>query len=151
MKRIILIFAILLGFGFGNLLEAQTKTNVQVQTEKKLLAKPHRLSLQWISWEEFGSISFKKDGGVIRCEGEQISPDNGTDYLKISGTIEVIDAKTLLFDGEILTKISHINGGEECKREGEYKFVATGSRKYWRMQDTKNPCDVGADYIDIYF
>lgn len=151
MKRIILIFAILCGFALGTAAEAQTKTSAKAPTEKKLLSKPHHLSLQWISWEKFGKITFKKVGDTIKCEGLQTSPDNETDYLKISGTVEVIDTKTLEFTGVILTKVYHLNNGEECRREGVYRFVATGSRKYWRMEDKKNPCDSVVDYIDIYF
>jgi hypothetical protein len=157
MKKL-LVLILMLSIAFG--VEAQTKrrtpvrratTTQRAQTpEQKVLGK-HMLSLQWISWDYFGSCNITKDDkGVLRCKGEQLSREND-DYLKINGTINIVDANHLLFTGTIAMKIYHINGGKECLREGTFDFKATNGRKYWRLQQMDNPCDEACDYVDIYF
>ena len=69
----------------------------------------------------------------------------------VTGTIKSIDAKEFVFEGTIVTQVSHINGGAQCTREGEFTFKITGTRKYWRMMQMHNPCDPVTDYVDIYF
>lgn len=118
--------------------------------ERKVVGR-HMLSLQWISWDYFGSVEIKKQAdGTLTCKGEQLSREND-DYLKLDGTITIVDEKHLTFTGDIAMKVYHINNGEECLRQGTYEFIASGNRKYWRMQPITNPCDECADYVDIYF
>ena len=62
-----------------------------------------------------------------------------------------VDANEFGFRGKIVTQVSHINGGAPCTRDGEFTFRATGSRKYWRLQQMDNPCDSVTDYVDVYF
>lgn len=89
---------------------------------------------------------------LLICRGEQISKENDTDFLKIDGIVEeIINEKEFLFRGTIITKVNYINGGEECTREGSFRFKATGTRKYWRMRKMDNPCDGVTDYVDIFF
>ena len=38
----------------------------------------------------------------------------------------------------------------ECLRDGTYEFRATGTRRYWRLQNIE-ACDGLADYVDIYY
>ena len=153
-----MILCLMLAVAFGA--DAQTKRRTPVKKtttaqraltpEQKVLGK-HMLSLQWISWEYFGTCNITKDDkGVLHCKGEQLSREND-DYLKINGTIEIVDANNLKFTGTIAMKIYHINGGKECLREGTFDFKATNGRKYWRMQQMDNPCDMACDYVDIYF
>ena len=157
MKKL-MILCLMLAVAFGA--DAQTKRRTPVKKtttaqraltpEQKVLGK-HMLSLQWISWEYFGTCNITKDDkGVLHCKGEQLSREND-DYLKINGTIEIVDANNLKFTGTIAMKIYHINGGKECLREGTFDFKATNGRKYWRMQQMDNPCDMACDYVDIYF
>ena len=128
--------------------------------EKKVVGK-HMLSLQWISWKNFGSVTITKEAdGTLSCHGEQLAVNcadaeegnktNG-DYVKLDGTIQIVDETHLIFTGDICEKVYHINNGEECLRQGTYDFIATGKRKYWRLQDITNPTGECADYIDIYF
>lgn len=128
----------------------QDKTVVTDATAAKMLLGRHMLSLQWISWDYFGSATVKKSEGVYSIIGEQKGRGN-TDFLKIDGTIKSIDAKEFVFDGTIISQISHINGGAPCRREGEFTFKFTGKRKYWRLMQMDNPCDPVTDYVDIYF
>jgi len=119
------------------------------QAKARLLG-PHRLSLQWISWDYFGKAVVAEHDGVLNISGEQKGRGTG-DYLKIKGVITEVDTKEIRFKGEIETKVSHINEGKPCKREGEMTFHITQNRKYWRLKEMDNPCDGVTDYVDIYF
>jgi hypothetical protein len=119
------------------------------QAKARLLG-PHRLSLQWISWDYFGKAIVSEKDGVLNISGEQKGRGTG-DYLKIKGVITEVDTKEIKFKGTIETKVSHINEGNPCKREGEMTFRITQNRKYWRLKEMDNPCDGVTDYVDIYF
>lgn len=111
----------------------------------------HALTLQWISWDKPGSVMIKQHtDGWYTVEGGQ-NGENGN-YLKIKGRIRPINDRELEFEGTIESSIDHINGGEPCIRTGTKYFKATGTRKYWRLQDMIN-CVGGnvTDYVDIYF
>ena len=129
--------------------------------ERKVVGK-HMLTLQWISWKDYGSVTIKKEAdGTLSCRGEQLARKcprgaeqgniDNDDYVKLDGTIEIIDEKHLVFTGEIREKVYHINNGQEVLREGSFDFEAKDNRKYWRMFPVTNPADECADYIDIYF
>lgn len=129
---------------------AQDRTIVNDAVAAKMLLGRHMLSLQWVSWDYFGSATVTKSAGVYSIKGEQKGRGN-PDFLKIGGTIKSIDAKEFVFEGTIVTQVSHINGGAPCTREGEFTFKITGKRKYWRLTQMDNPCDPVTDYVDIYF
>lgn len=149
LKRIIYASVlVLITFVFAGF--AQEKTIVNNTKAKTMLLGKHKVSLQWISWDYFGTATVINKNGVFYLKGEQ-KAKRGSDYLKVDGVITQIDAKEFKFDGTIITQISHINNGEPCTRTGEMTFRITGKRKYWRMQEIDNPCDVAADYVDIYF
>jgi len=120
----------------------------------KFLVGEHLISLQWISWHYFGKATISKTevDGVYKITGIQNNKDNN-DYVKIDGTLKPNSEKQLTFNGKIETKISFINQGNPCLREGTYTFRATGQRKYWRLKEMYNPCrkDSLVDYIDIYW
>lgn len=129
---------------------AQEKTVVNDFAAKTKLVGNHKLSLQWISWDYFGTVKITDERGVLHLRGEQ-KQRGGNDFLKIDGTINLIDKNTFVFNGVITTRVSHINNGDNCKREGEMTFAIKGNRRYWRLQEMENPCDGGTDYVDIYF
>lgn len=129
---------------------AQTRTEINSGQAAKMLLGRHKLSLQWISWDYYGTANVVNTKGVYRLKGEQKGRGN-SDLLTVEGVITSIDAKEFVFEGKIVTQVSHINGGEPCVREGTFTFRITGKRKYWRMQQIDNPCDQAADYVDIYF
>lgn len=111
----------------------------------------HALTLQWVSWQQPGSVNIKpSDNGWYTIEGSQSNPEGN--YVKINGRIKPLNNRELEFDGKIETRVDHINGGEPCIRTGTKIFKATGTRKYWRLQDMIN-CEGGmvTDYVDIYF
>jgi hypothetical protein len=128
----------------------QTRAIIKDAAAKKRLLGPHRLSLQWISWDYFGKAVVTESKGVLKISGEQKGRGND-DYLKVNGIITMVDTHEIKFDGTIITKVSHINGGKPCTREGEMTFRITQNRKYWRLKEMDNPCDPVTDYVDIFF
>ncbi len=124
------------------------KTPEQIAAEKRLLGR-HSFSLQWISWKKFGVADIRRDAsGRLTVEARQTL--NG-DEAVVKGRVTVMDDRTFVVDGEVMTRVSHINGGNACIRSGSFTFKATGKRKYWRMQEMTNPCEDVVDYVDIYF
>ena len=126
------------------------KVIVNDMAAKQMLLGAHRFSLQWISWDNFGKATVTEKNGSLFIKGEQRGRGNG-DVVTMDGVITRVDAKEFTFDGEIITRVSHINNGEPCKRTGEMTFRITGNRRYWRLQQMNNPCDEAADYVDIFF
>lgn len=129
---------------------AQQKTVVNDAKARQMLLGRHKISLQWISWDFFGTATVTNRKGVFYLKGEQ-KGRKSDDFVTVDGVITSIDAKEFKFDGKIVTQVSHIFGGKPCEREGEMTFRITGKRKYWRLQQIDNPCDGVADYVDIYF
>lgn len=142
--------SILLLVAFSLPLEAQNKTVVKDKAAKTKLLGKHKLSLQWISWDYFGTAAITEKNGVLYLKGEQKSRQ-GTDFVKVEGTITTVEAKSFTFTGTIITQVSHNNEGKPCTREGEMTFAITGKRKYWRLQQMQSPCGVETDYVDVYF
>ena len=112
----------------------------------KDLSGTHDLTLQWISWDKPGKISFKK----IAKNKYQVSglQSKGKDYLKVEGEITQVSAIKLGFEGTIEHSVA--NNGEKCIRKGSQILIATQNRKYWRLQNMVE-CGGLTDYIDIYF
>ena len=131
---------------------AQQQTAINDRSAAKMLLGRHMLSLQWISWDYFGAATVTNSKGVYRIKGEQKGRgESSGDRLRIDGIITSIDTREFTFSGKIEMRVSHINNGEPCVRDGEYTFAITGKRRYWRMQQMDNPCDTATDYVDIYF
>ena len=148
MKRPILIVFITIAFAAS--LFAQERTIINDKTAAAMLLGKHKLSLQWISWDYFGSAAVTNKAGVYSIKGSQKGRGN-SDFLTIEGVIVSIDARQFVFEGTIVMQVSHINGGKPCNRQGDFTFKITGKRKYWRMQEMDDPCDEATDYVDIYF
>lgn len=151
LKRIIwtslLIISVFVVSAFA---QRHEKTVVGDAKAKTMLLGRHKLALQWISWDYFGAASVTERGGVLYLKGNQ-RQRGGADYLTVDGRITSVGAKEFSFSGKIITRVSHINNGEPCVREGDYTFKITGNRKYWRLQQIDNPCEAVADYVDIFF
>lgn len=128
----------------------QERTRVDSASAAKMLLGRHKFSLQWISWDYFGSAAVTRRSGVYSIEGEQRGRGN-SDFVTIEGDITSIKAKEFTMTGKIVTQVSHNNGGQPCTREGEFTFRITGTRKYWRLMQMDNPCDQVTDYVDIFF
>jgi hypothetical protein len=127
-----------------------SKVVVNDQHARDLLLGMHRMSLQWISWDVFGTVNVTDSNGQMLIKGEQKGVDSPDDYLRIDGVIRQVDAKSFSFVGVISTRVSHINNGAPCERSGSMTFRIIGARKYWRLKEMENPCDRVTDYVDVY-
>jgi hypothetical protein len=119
------------------------------------LVGEHLITLQWIGFGDLSSagratVSDAGDHLVLRGEQRGVG-ENAGDYLRIDGRIVSATRDGFVFEGEILTRVSYIAGGAECRREGRFTFLTRAGRKYWRMQEMDNPCDTATDYVDVYF
>lgn len=150
MVKKLFLSSLLVLFTFVFSVVAQQKTVVNSQYAKRKLLGRHFLSLQWISWKYYGRAYVRQRRGILYLKGQQKSREN-SDYLKIDGLITEISRYEFKFNGKITTSVSYIKGGEACVREGEMTFRITGSRKYWRLQEMRSPCDTSTDYVDIFF
>ncbi len=148
--RIRILFLLVISLALCSVVVGQKKTDINDRTAARSLLGRHKISLQWISWDYFGTAAVTNKGGVFRLKSEQ-KGRGSTDFVSVDGVITQIDAKEFTFDGKVITQVSHINGGQPCERTGEMTFRITGKRKYWRLQQIDNPCDAVADYVDIYF
>ncbi|MDR3158198.1 MAG: hypothetical protein LBU11_04140 [Zoogloeaceae bacterium] len=128
-------------------LPVMAEERLDVEAEQALLGD-HLFSLQWVSWEKFGKASVTRRDGVLHMNARQ---ELDGDYVTAEGTITIIDAREFILKGEVTTRVSHINDGQPCGREGEWHFKVTGTRRYWRMQEMDNPCDEVTDYVDVFF
>lgn len=126
------------------------KTVIRDDKAWQMLLGKHKLSLQWISWDYFGTATVTNKNGIFYLTGEQ-KQRQGNDFVRINGKIIRIEKTSFTFVGKIETRVSHINEGEVCERDGKMVFRITGNRKYWRLMQIDNPCDEAADYVDIYF
>ena len=107
----------------------------------------HPGDIRWNVHEDFNRWdSVKNDPyGMARNQIEML---NGIRLHELDCTgrgisIAVIDGGFQNYDRIPAFKSTHI--------KGTFNFVATGNRKYWRMQEMENPVDECVDYIDIYF
>ncbi len=106
----------------------------------------HKFALQWISWDVFGKAHISMKDGKISIDASQRL--NG-DYVTLKGTINIINKGHFTVTGELITRVSHINNGNECRRTGTFNFQTRG-RAYFRLMEMDNPCDPVVDYVDIF-
>lgn len=115
----------------------------------------HVLTLQWLqNHNSVGKAKIFKKDGTLTLDGYQEEHYEGSlNYMKIDGTVKIINPKVLEFDGKIITRINYINNGVPHERKGRFILKAWGNRKYWRMQKMTQPDGehTVTDYIDIFF
>lgn len=111
----------------------------------------HAVTLQWLgtgTLKDAGHVEVKKSAnGTWHLAGRQETKEG---HVSLDGIVTAIDATTFAFTGEIITNVSFINAGKDCRRNGNFTFAKTGKRRYWRLQQMDNPCDQATDYVDIY-
>jgi hypothetical protein len=100
---------------------AQQKTVVRSAKAKQMLIGRHKISLQWISWDYFGTANVTERKGILYLKGRQ-DGRKSKDFVTVDGVITSIDEKEFAFKGKIVTQISHIFGGKPCTRDGEMTF-----------------------------
>lgn len=150
MKEFILVILFLLLPAITAVTQQPTEV-IDTQFARMLLGR-HKLSLQWVSWNYFGLATVTNRRGVYWIKGEQKGRGRTAgNYVTIDGRVTTIASDYFRFEGKIVTRVDHINGGQPCVRDGEFTFKITGKRRYWRLQQMDNPCEPVTDYVDIYF
>jgi hypothetical protein len=125
------------------------KTTIKDEAELKLLLGTHPFALQWISWQKFGRVEIIDKQGEITITGKQ-EDKKAENYMKIDGIITEVSKRSFKFMGTIVYRVTHLNSGKPCTREGSMTFKRRGKRKYWRLTRMTNPCDGCTDYIDVF-
>jgi hypothetical protein len=126
-----------------------SRTEILDPSAEKLLLGKHNLTLQWVGWENPGKAIVEKRGALLHIKGEQSDPKEGN-FLRMEGEIIKVMNRSFQFRGVINTKVSFLNNGNECRREGLFTFTISGKRRYWRMVEMQNPCEDVVDYVDLY-
>lgn len=122
------------------------KTLIKDTKTKNSLVGTNNCSLQWISWKQLGNLKVdEKDNKLIVTGSQKI---NGNELI-IDGYFTAVNTNRLDFNGKITTKVSYINNGQPCYREGDMTFMKYSGRNFWRLQEMDNPCEEVADYVDI--
>lgn len=106
------------------------------------------ITLQWIGWERRGHVTVTEPDGLIHLSGAQ-EEDGGPGRLTLDGDVLRIDGDSLAFRGRIVIADSP-DVGRLCERDGDFIFLVTHNRRYWRLQEME-VCDGLTDYVDIYF
>ena len=133
---------------------ADAATQVDSQSSKAKLMGPLWLSLQWIgvgNFESMGRAQIEDRDGTLHLSGRQDGTgDSAGDWLEIDGDILAIGLRNFHFKGWVETRVSYINDGNPCRRDIDADFLMKMGKKYWRLQEIDNPCDVAADYVDLF-
>lgn len=163
--KIIVLFLFLLSTSFNAIGQKKYTHNEPMPTDitipsnestAELRAKfigTHKITLQWLQTvdrDNAGSITVKDSDGQLLVEGYQ-EETNGLhkNFMRLKGTISIIDETTLLFNGKIEIRVDYTNRGNMSVREGYYIFKKMGKRKYYRLQKGRDVFDQ-VEYIDIY-
>jgi len=140
-------------FLFAYILQATAQTKPATATTLPVRTGQHSFTIQWITFEKRnkpGTVIIRSIGdNEYSIEGEQRDKVKN-DYVTIKGTF-LVKGRELKFNGKIVSCISYINNGKPCESTGLVIFKASGSRKYWRLQQMLNCDGVSTDYIDIFF
>jgi len=148
MKKIFLFVIVMFVATLSN-----AETVVNVESTKSNLLGEHDFFLSWIGREHMGKVTVTEKNSTLYIKGKQ---GYDGDYITINGIISSVDKTEFTFDGKIITKVHHMNEGNECIREGRMEFSYLPTWLYWRLDQFKNPCDKAsptgtADYINIFF
>lgn len=121
---------------------------IESQRDADRLRNLEGITLQWIDWDERGTVRAEiDDAGVWRLLGQQLGENQQA--LEVDGTITRIGRDHF----EMIGAISILNTPDEgrtCEGYGPWRFEVTQNRTYYRLR-TFEWCDYLTDYIDIYF
>lgn len=140
MKKLLVVLSILLTTTFN----AQNKP---LPKNDKLVGK-HKFGVQFI-WDGYGSAIISKNGSLFEIQGEQYSND-GNEYCIINGLLKVVNSKTLKFTGNLKILTNDCCGLIDL--DGDFTFVKTNNRKFWRLQERDELCDAHTClyYLDLF-
>lgn len=104
------------------------------------------VTLQWLGWDQRGSVNTRMEGGVLRLTAAQTK---GTGRLMMDGAVREIGSDYFIFRGVIRMENTP-DRGRRCELSKDWRFGITQNRPYWRLREFEW-CDGLTDYIDIYF
>jgi hypothetical protein len=137
------------GFGKNVYVDGFYKRN-KVTTNPTIRTGTHDIEIywaEWMSWDKPGKATVTSStNGKFTIAGKQIGRDN-KGYMTINGTLQLISANTMEFNGTIVSQEAIINGGKICKREGKIRFTANSKKKKWIMNKVQN---WGGQTVDEY-
>ena len=123
-------------------------TAVLSSLDAERLKTTQGITLQWISWEERGTVDItRSDEGHWWLRAEQSGEPE--ERLVLDGFIQEIGKDYFLFDGRITIKGAP-DADRQCDQHKVWRFEATKRRSYYRLREFEW-CDYLTDYIDIYF
>jgi hypothetical protein len=102
---------------------------------------------EWMSWDKPGKATVTNLGnGKYRIVGKQIGRDN-KGYMTMDGTLQMISATEMEFNGTIISQEAIINQGKICKREGKIKLSKSKRFNKWVSDKVRN---WGGQTVDEY-
>lgn len=104
-------------------------------------------TLQWIGWDQRGSVRVVEENGTIRLDAAQDQPD-GPGRLSVSGTVVEIGPDYFILTGTIRITDTP-DPGRQCIADKLWHFAVTQNRPYWRLREFEW-CGGLTDYVDIY-
>lgn len=104
-------------------------------------------TLQWIGWDQRGSVRVVVENGTMRLDAAQDQPD-GPGRLSVSGRVEEIGPDYFILNGTIRITDTP-DPGRQCEADKLWHFAVTQNRPYWRLREFEW-CDGLTDYVDIY-
>lgn len=107
---------------------------------------------EWISWDKPGKATITNlENGKYSITGKQIGRDK-KGYMTIDGTLKMLSATQMEFDGTIISQEAIINEGKICKREGKIKFTKSKRFNKWVSNLQRNWSGQNVDeYITISY
>ncbi len=107
---------------------------------------------EWMSWDKPGKATITElKNGKYKITGKQIGRDK-KGYMTIDGTLRMLSAHQLEFDGTIISQESIINGGKVCNREGKIFFSKSKRFHKWVSNQQRNWGGQNTDeYITISY
>ena len=105
------------------------------------------LTLQWIGWDQRGSVHARMAGETLLLTGAQAK--EGAGRLFLDGAVREIGADYFIFSGTIRIEDAP-DPARRCELTKDWRFAVTQNRSYWRLREFEW-CDGLTDYIDIYF
>lgn len=102
---------------------------------------------EWMSWDKPGKATITKlENGKYKITGKQLGRDK-KGYMSIDGTLKMVSASQMEFEGTIISQEEIINEGKLCKREGKIKFTKSKRFNKWVSNLERN---WGGQNVDEY-
>jgi len=123
-------------------------TRILDQRAAQRLLASKGVTLQWIDWNNRGSVFVSRRDGVWSLRAAQAEA-GGPGRLFVEGRIIEIGADYFTLAGKIRITDTP-DRGRSCEMDKTWRFAVTQNRPYFRLREFEW-CDYLTDYVDIYF